>query len=150
MEEERKPQHKETQHSNFKRFNFSAHGPAMDECQTAPLPDRRVQQSWRFPQGKLYHLIIPTRLLCPAPHSSRGSWVTWRAAPPWCTHRKHFPGQGWRHWAAASALNQAPPPCAVSEGRQTPPEGQFTSLRYPWHRMNHQGNAQLYHSLRLA
>lgn len=33
VEEERRSQHKETQHSNFKRFNFSAHGPAMDERQ---------------------------------------------------------------------------------------------------------------------
>jgi len=45
VEGERKLQCKETQHSNFKRFNFSAHGPAVDECQTAPFPDKRNQQS---------------------------------------------------------------------------------------------------------
>lgn len=51
------------------------------------------------------------------------------------------------HQAVASALNQASPPSAVNEGRQIPLEGQFTDLRYLWHRMNHQGSAHLYPSL---
>lgn len=73
VEGERQSQHRETQHGNFKRFNFSAHGPAVDECQTAPLPDKRILQSWRFPQGKSYHLIILACLHCPASHVGRGS-----------------------------------------------------------------------------
>ena len=117
----RKSQHNETQHGNFKRFNFSAHGPAMDECQTAPLPDKRIQQSWRFPQGKSYHFIILACLHCPASHNCRSSCSHLKGSTALLhTENTHYHQTGTElNKLQTPALNQASSPSTVNGERQT-------------------------------
>lgn len=99
--EKKKSQNKETQHSNFKRFKFSAYGPGMDGCQTAPLLDKGIQQSWRFPEGKSYHLIILACVYCPAFLNSRGSCSHLKGSIALVANTKHLLSldRDWTHQA---------------------------------------------------
>lgn len=145
VEGERKSQHKETQHGNFKRFNFPAHGPAVDECQTAPLPDKRIQQSWRFPQGISYHLIILPWLHCPASHISGGSCSHLEGSTALLhTENTHY------HWTGIelaepqmSALTRHRLPLHSMKKVKYPPQWQFTNLKHLRNRTNHQGQCSL-------